>query len=153
MRGRLRDCGLLVCVPLLAVWVGCGEKGALVSGNVTFKGQPVPEGKVYIVPDSGAGNQGAAGYANIKNGVYDTAAEGGRPATPGAVVLKVEGYDPNPPPNAGPDVTTTRLFAGYEKKAEISGGKTVQDIEVPAEAAKGLKSLPESGVGSGKINP
>lgn len=152
MRGRLRDIAVLACLPLLTVVLGCGDKGTHVSGKVTFNGQPVPQGKVYILPDSAAGNSGASGFADIKNGTYDTAAEGGHPATPGASVLKVDGYDPNPPPNAGPEVTTTRLFTGYEKKVEIGSGTTVQDIDVPAEAAKLPKSLPEGAAG-GKVTP
>jgi hypothetical protein len=115
---------------------GCGsETGGRVSGKVTFNGQPVPAGKVYIRPDTSKGNSGPTGYADIKDGAYDTSAPGGKGAVAGAVIIAVEGLDPNPPANAGPDVTTTVLFPNYELPAEIDAGGTVKDIDVPPEAA------------------
>jgi hypothetical protein len=116
--------------------VGCGgETGGRVTGKVTFNGKPVPAGKVYIRPDSAKGNSGPTGYANIKDGAYDTSAEGGRGAVTGPVIFVVEGLDPNPPPNAGPDVTTTVLFPNYELPAELQESNSVKDIDVPPEAA------------------
>ena len=118
--------------------IGCGgDKGGRVSGRVTFKGQPVPAGKVYITPDSSKGNSGQPGFADIKDGNYDTAAAGSQSAPMGAVVFTVEGIDPNPPPGAEPDVNTTVLFSGYEQKVDLPASASVQDIDVPAEAADG----------------
>ncbi len=132
-----RPVGLYLAL-LCGLAVGCGgSTGGRVSGKVTFNGQPVPAGKVYISPDSSKGNTGPTGFADIKDGKYDTSAAGGQNATPGAVVIKVEGIDPNPPPGAEPDVTATVLFTGYEVQAELADSATVKDIEVPAEAAKG----------------
>jgi hypothetical protein len=124
---------------VIAVAIGCGsgDSGGRVSGKVTFKGQPVPAGKVFIKPDGAKGNSGQAGYANITNGTYDTSAAGGQGAVAGAVIIEVEGIDPNPPPGADPDVTTTLLFSGYTKAVELPAGASVQDIDVPAEAANG----------------
>lgn len=131
---------------LAAMTIGCGgsENGLQVSGKVTFKGNPVPAGMVYIMPDSAKGNSGQSGYAVINNGAYDTAAEGGRGAAAGAVVIAVEGIDPNPPANAEPDVTTTVLFPRYEMKAELAKSPSEQNIDVPAEAANGPPQKPES---------
>jgi hypothetical protein len=126
----------IAVVLLSGLAIGCGsDKGGRVSGKVTFKGQPVPAGKVYIKPDSSKGNSGQTGFASITNGTYDTAAAGGQGGPSGAVIISVEGIDPNPPPGAGPDVTTTLLFPSYDIKAELSAGASVQDIDVPAEAA------------------
>jgi hypothetical protein len=128
----------MILVLLGGLVVGCGsDKAGRVTGKVTFKGQPVPAGKVYITPDASKGNSGQAGFASIKNGTYDTSAEGGQGAVSGAVIIAVEGIDPNPPPGAGPDVTTTVLFSGYTKPVELQHGASVQDIDVPAEAANG----------------
>lgn len=117
--------------------IGCGGGGAggRVSGKVTFKGQPVPSGKVYIEPDSSKGNQGQTGYADIKDGHYDTSAAGGQGAVSGPVIIAVEGIDPKPPPGADSDVSATVLFPRYEKKVDLPAGASVQDIDVPAEAA------------------
>jgi hypothetical protein len=123
----------------LALASGCGNSvsGTRVTGKVTFKGQPVPAGKVYIKADPSKGNTGHTGYATISNGAYDTGAPGGQAGPTGAVILEVEGIDPTPPPGAEPDVSSTLLFSGYTKTAEVSGTTSVQDIDVPAEAANG----------------
>jgi len=63
MRGALRSgmCSLgWIGFALLAAWIGCGgpPKGQ-VSGKVTFRGQPVTEGKVTFLP-LGAGQPAEA---------------------------------------------------------------------------------------------
>jgi len=127
---------VLVGVGSLSVAIGCGgSSGNRVSGKVNYKGQPVPAGKVYIAPDTAKGNSGQTGYADIKDGAYDTSLPGGQGAVKGAVVFSVEGFDPTPPPGAGPDVTSTQLFTNYQKPVELPAGASVQDIDVPAEAA------------------
>jgi hypothetical protein len=118
--------------------VGCGgDGGNRVSGKVTFKGEPVPAGTIYFKPDGAKGNSGQAGFAAISNGTYDTSAAGGQSAPMGAVIVEVEGIDPNPPQGVDADVTTTLLFSGFTKQIELPAGSSVQDIDVPAEAAQG----------------
>lgn len=135
---------MAVLLGLLPLAVGCGgSSGNRVSGKVTFKGQPVPAGKVYIAPDTAKGNSGQTGYADIKDGAYDTSSPGGQGAVSGAVVITVEGFDPTPPPGADPDVSMTTLFSGYKVQAELSGSDAVQDIDVPAEAANAPAAQPE----------
>ena len=136
----LSRAGVVVAVSLgyvlLPLLVGCGgSSGNRVSGKVTFKGQPVPAGKVYIAPDTAKGNSGQTGYADIKDGAYDTSATGGQGAVKGAVMFSVDGFDPTPPAGAGPDVTSTQLFTNYQKSVDLPAGSSVQDIDVPAEAA------------------
>jgi hypothetical protein len=128
-------CAALVLLGSLLL--GCGNsKLSHVSGKVTFQGQPVPAGKVYILPDGAKGNTGAAGFADIKDGAYDTRLPGGQAAPPGAVIFAVEGINPVPPPNASPDVTTTVLFPRYEVPGELTPSANTKDIEVPATAAQ-----------------
>jgi hypothetical protein len=111
---------------LLACCVGCGsDSGHRVSGKVMFKGQPVPGGKIYFMPDGAKGNQGATGFADIKDGMYDTGATG-RGAPAGAVIIAVEGIDPS-----------TVLFARYELAAELPSASSTKDIDVPESAEKG----------------
>jgi hypothetical protein len=146
VRSRVISLLAPVAFALLAsLATGCGGDGSShVSGKVTFKGQPVPAGKVYITPDGSKGNKGQAGFADIKDGIYDTSKPGGRGAAPGPVTFAVEGFDPNPPAGAAPDVTTTLLFARYEMKAELPESNFVQDIDVPESAANPPASQPES---------
>jgi hypothetical protein len=134
----------VVGLGLLPFAAGCGgSSGNRVSGKVTFKGQPVPAGKVYIAPDTAKGNSGQTGYADIKDGAYDTSSAGGQGAVSGAVVITVEGFDPTPPPGADPDVTSSVLFAHYQKSVELPAGASVQDIDVPADAPKVAAPQPE----------
>ncbi len=134
---------VLALVISLPFALGCGgSSGNRVSGKVTFKGQPVPAGKIYIAPDVAKGNSGQTGHADIKDGAYDTSSSGGQGAVSGAVVITVEGFDPNPPPGAEPDVSSTVLFSGYKKPVELPSGASVQDIDVPADAVNAPVAQP-----------
>jgi len=117
---------LLCCVAL-----GCsGGSGSRVSGEGTFNGQPVPVGKIYFTPDSSKGNSGAPGFADIKDGKYDTAATGGQGTAGGPTVVKIEGSD-----------GTKALFADYTTTAELSKGATSKDFDVPASQAAKLPKV------------
>jgi hypothetical protein len=76
------------------------------------------------------------GWADIKDGKFDTAAAGGGGVVAGPVLIGVEGMDPTPPPGASEDVSMTVLFPRYEVAAELPEGSSTKDIDVPAEAAK-----------------
>lgn len=132
---------LLVCLSMLVCLVGCGSKtGNRVSGMITFQGKPVPAGKIYFMPDSSKGNKGATGYADIRDGKYDTSTEGGQGAPSGAVVIAIEGTDPSAAPtgkDVSGDVTAKLLFARYEVPVDMPDSVSTKDIEVPATAAKG----------------
>lgn len=64
-----------------------------ISGPVTWKGQPVPAGFVVFNPNVAEGNVGAQGMAPIVKGRYDTRAKGGRPVTPGSLLVSIHGFD------------------------------------------------------------
>ena len=131
---------LLCLLPL-----GCGGDGThRVSGKVTFQGKPVPAGKIYFIPDGSKGNKGPTGYADIKDGQYDTSAKGGAGAVAGPVIIAIEGLDPNAPPDkpkkgeeSSEEATVKVLFPRYELSFEMPKESTTKDIEVPGEAAKG----------------
>jgi hypothetical protein len=136
MRRQLSRAAALVVLACAAL--GCGGDGSTrVSGKVTFKGAAVPAGKVYFIPKGGTG---ATGYADIKNGTYDTGSAGGRGAPSGPVTIAVEGFDPTSKDakEKSEDVTAKVLFARHEVAFDVpAGGATTKDIDVPAEAAKG----------------
>lgn len=118
---------------------GCGGDGAnRISGKVSFNGKPLPAGKIYFTPDGSKGNTGAAGFADIKDGVYDTGT--GRGSVKGAVVVAIEGFDPGQSGakekgDTSGETTVKSLFARYEIKLDVTGTMT-KDFEVPAEAGK-----------------
>ena len=110
-----------------ALGCGSGDGGATrVSGKVTFKGAPVGLGRVYFDADQKANPGGQSGYADIKDGRYDTAA-GGKPPSAGPVTVRVEGL--NPPGASG---LHSLLFRQHEFTAELPAGSSERDIDVPA---------------------
>jgi len=113
--------------------MGCGGKGTRVSGTVTFGGKPVPLGKIYFNPDQSKNNSGEPGYADIKDGRFDTGAKGGQPAPAGAVVVRIQGFEEIPPVG---DVTTKPLFFPYETAVDLPKGGSTQTFDVPATATK-----------------
>jgi hypothetical protein len=139
-RGRLAAAGRFLPALLVLAALGCGGSGYRVTGKVTFKGQPVPGGKIYFIPDGTKGNAGPTGYAVIKDGSYDTGAAGGAGVAGGAMVVMIEGLDPSAPPDkadkAG-DVSARALFPTYETTADLPKSNTTKDFDVPAEATKG----------------
>ena len=141
---------LLLPVVLCVLCAGCdGAKTYRVSGKVTFQGKPVPAGKIYFIPDGSKGNTGPTGWADIKNGEYDTSATGGSNASPGPVIIAIEGLDPSAPPDkkdkkdVSEDVTVKVLFPRYETPYEVPKEKSTKDIEVPGDAAKGPSGPPK----------
>lgn len=127
---------------LCCVGVGCGGGDTVrVSGAVTFKGAPLPAGKIYILPDGAKGNTGPAGYADIKDGRYDTATRGSRGAVSGAVIFKIDGYDPAAEKKKDPEsgeLVGTPFFLGYQIPVDLPKGSSTKDLDIPASATKTL---------------
>jgi hypothetical protein len=138
---------LLGLLPLLGcLALGCGSKGYRVSGKVTFKGQPIPAGKIYFIPDTKNGNKGATGYADIKDGAYDTSVVGGFGTVGGPMLIKIEGFEPLPADKVdkSKEVTSKALFPTYQTTADLPKGDSTKDFDVPAEAPK--PAQPKGGV-------
>jgi hypothetical protein len=128
-------------VAFSCLLLGCGgETTYHLSGKVTFKGQPIPSGKIYFIPDTTKGNKGPTGYADIKDGNYDTAAKGGSGCVGGAMIIKIEGIDPAGKPDKvdkSEETTGKPLFPPYQTTVEIPKQKGTKDFDVPADAGKG----------------
>jgi hypothetical protein len=154
----LRTAGpALLCFAAL----GCGgDKLNRVSGKVNFNGQPVPSGMIYFMPDSSKGHTGPTGFANIKNGEYDTSSDGGRGVPSGPVIVSIEGFDTNAPPDkpktkeekeaASEESTIKVLFPRWETNWDVPASSSTKDFDVPAEASKGPK---KAGPPAGQVNP
>src|SRR4051794_14004561 len=115
---------------MLLVLAGCDRapKRVDVSGTVTYRGKPVPAGVILFDPDVTKKHDGPQGFAEIKNGQFDTA-QGGRGVAPGPHVVRVQGMDGVPArelPLGRP------LFPDYETPADIAPGQAPLTIDVPA---------------------
>lgn len=118
---------------LTGLWaLGCSEVQPVryhLSGMVSFQGQPVPRGRIFFVPNTAKGNSGVAGYAEIVDGIYDTADHGeGGPG--GEVTVRIEGYQ------HGSDNKVGRpLFLNYQTDITQPQSTAVMDFAVPTSAA------------------
>jgi hypothetical protein len=84
-------------VAILAV-IGCGDSSGLekrypVSGNVTYKGQPVPKGNVFFVPVDSTKGRSAGGEISEDGSYTLTTAEEGDGALPGEYKVSVISQD------------------------------------------------------------
>jgi len=97
------------------------------SGRITANGAPVPAGTIYIDPKDG----GVQGFANIKNGQYDTR-DGGKGHGGGPAVLRVAAYDgvaANELPLGKP------LFPEINLVVDLAKADATKDIETSKETA------------------
>lgn len=123
----------LLLVPLILLTLGCGSsetKFNHVSGTITYGGQPVPRGTVMFQPDSSKGGSGPAGLALIRDGRYDTAAEGGKGVTGGPFRVRIVGLD-GKPVSMGPDGVP--LFPDYTTTVTLPPTDTTHDFDIPAQ--------------------
>lgn len=127
----------LVAVSLAAC-AACSSRGdgrVDVSGSVTWKGQPVPAGFVVFNPDVTAGNVGPQGMAPIDNGRYDTRSEGGRPVSPGAMRVSIQGFNAGSGGDEG--ARGARLFLPAEVTVTVPPDSAEVNLVVP-ESTKAL---------------
>jgi hypothetical protein len=136
-----------LAIFLCCFTLGCGEqKTYRVSGKVTFKGQPIPEGRIHFIPDGTKGNSGPAGFADIKGGTYDSAS-GGVGTVGGPTTVRIEAWDPAKKidkPDKSPLSTIPPLFPPYQTSADLPKAESTKDFDVPAEAINGP---PKKGLG------
>lgn len=126
-----------VAVLLAFAVAGCGKKGPdvyHVSGTADFAGKPIPAGRVYFNPDLTKGNDGPQGYADIRDGNFDTRNKG-RGTMGGAVVVRIEGFA-----SVGDNASSygKPLFVAHEVREDLPREDCSRIWAVPASAAKGL---------------
>jgi len=127
----------VLLVLLAMILAGCsGERGPArhrVSGTVTFAGQSVPFGEVLFTPDSGKGNSGPQGIADIKDGKYDTAGSRAPGIGGGPMIVRVTALS-----NA-----SGKLLCEYEFPLELPAADSTHNIDIPASAGKKQAAGPE----------
>jgi hypothetical protein len=125
----LTRCGYPLALGVVLL-LGCkrtADEPYEVSGTVSHQGAPVPMGTVFFDPDSELGGSGSQGFAIIRDGKFNTAAEG-EGVHGGAYILRVQGFDgksANEAPYGQP------LFPEYQMKTEFPQENTTLDIDVP----------------------
>lgn len=126
--GQLARLGpFALLVSFLAVGCGGAGSGSHIAGRATFKNQPIPAGRIYFDADTAKQNTGPQGFADIKDGQYDTK-KGGRGIAGGPTIVRIQGTD-----GAG-----KRLFLEYKLQVDLPPGTATKDFDVPAAAAKNL---------------
>jgi hypothetical protein len=130
--------GIAVAVALSILGCRPAAKGAArhaVSGRITFGGDPVPVGTIAFEPDASAGNNGPAGYGDIKDGKYVTQGRFG--AVGGPHIVRIEGFDPPDPANI--DAAPRPLFREYTTKIDLPRARSTQDFDVPKKPSPAKK--------------
>lgn len=124
-----------VAAGVLCVQGGCGGGSAdgpsryELSGSVTYDGKPVPFGQIIFAPDSAAGNSGPQGFAEIRDGNYETADGKGTVGGPHVVQITGFGSDPSTGTEENP---VPSLFSDYQTKADLPKEDSTMDFQVPA---------------------
>jgi hypothetical protein len=131
MRAKLTYASFL----LLALGCSTSDSGPYhLAGKVSFNGQPLLAGRVVFLPDTRKGNSGQGGFAEVKDGVYNTR-KNGSPTPGGALIVRIDGFDGKTAPGT---LVGQPLFLNYETRIDASRADSTQDFEVPASAAKRL---------------
>jgi len=120
---------VLVLASLL--FSGCGGGDDVeryhVSGKVTFRNQPIPAGTIIFEPDASKGNSGPQGFAEIKNGEFNTQLTG-KGTVGGPHRITVEGTDGIAKDEG--NAAGSPLFPPYTTTIDLPKETTQQDIEV-----------------------
>jgi len=121
-------------LPAFILLAGCKGKQRLfnVKGTVKYGEDPLPAGVIYFDPEAGK-NSGPQGYAIIKDGQFDTAAEGGKGVTGGPYLIRIEGFDGKP----GKELPLGKpIFTDFKKSLDLPKADSDQEIEVPLRKKK-----------------
>src|SRR5687767_6774304 len=126
---------------LLIVLLGCTTKPPVsqLSGKVTFKGEPVPAGNINFTPDVGKGNLGPTLGFQINNGIYDTAKQDPPGITPGAYLIRIDGFDGKKIPMYGQG---KQIFNPIQDELVVPEGTSTKDFEIPDSAGQNVKIQP-----------
>jgi hypothetical protein len=120
---------------MAGVICGCGSDETRqydVAGTVTVAGKSVPVGTILFTPDRSKDNHGPSGFAQIREGKYDTARDG-KATVGGPHVVRISAYTGVPVadrPSGKP------LVADYSTEVDLPPARVVRDFEIPAAAGK-----------------
>jgi hypothetical protein len=138
-----RHCQIKIAIVALfsASLLGCGgQKAYHLSGSVTFKGNPIPEGYIVFEPDGREGNSGSSGYSKILDGKYNTRNSDGMPVVGGPHVIRIVAHSARVQTGTleggGGEVDLPPLlFPPYSFNQDLPTTNSKVDFDVPAAAA------------------
>ncbi len=120
---------VLCAVAALLTAAGCGGNDGPprydLNGTVTYDGNPVPAGEVFLQPDASQGNTGPGSLALIKDGRYKT--ERGQGIVGGPHVVRILGFDGVA---AGDSTAGSSLFPQYEAIVDFPQEATTHDFTI-----------------------
>ncbi|UUO04943.1 hypothetical protein M4951_16305 [Blastopirellula sp. J2-11] len=106
-----------------------------ISGNVTFAGQPVPQGTIFLMPDPQKGNTGPGSTGIIRNGEFRIPAQRG--VVGGAYVVSITGFAaPTGMSSEEDPMIGDPLFAEFQTFTDLAAERSTQSFEVPASQKK-----------------
>lgn len=112
---------------------GCdsSERVYRISGSITYKGQPVPDGHIIFEPDNAKGNRGAPGRSKIINGKYDTNSENGQGVVGGPHLITIMGLDGKSHGATKSEIGLPMiLFPKYSTSEDLPMENSVKDFEI-----------------------
>lgn len=135
----------MLCLVWAATFAGCGSgdgpERVVVSGKVSYQGQPVSDGEIRFVPTEGT--TGPTSGGKITDGAYKVDLKGGVVVGANRVEIKayrtMEGAQPLPPgagPAEGEIPKEQYLPEKFNSRSELKltiespGGPTTQDYEL-----------------------
>jgi hypothetical protein len=121
--------------------IGCSSKPeqSLLSGKVTFKGQPVPAGWISFTPDVAAGALGQIRVLQIKDGAYDSAKESEPGLNPGPYLIEIAGFDGKRIPLYGQG---KQIFNPVKSEHVVPEGVSTKDFVIPDSAGENVRIQP-----------
>ncbi|MBA2114515.1 hypothetical protein [Bremerella alba] len=123
---------ILLAILTVTATLGCsgpvteGPDRFPLSGTVTYKGAPLPAGKIYFEPDGRKDNSGPMVTAEIKDGKYETPV--GKGTVGGAHRVRIDGYDAKNVTEHNPlgDV----LFSNHLIEVDLPKDKATEDFTI-----------------------
>lgn len=133
----LRDRCFCISLMLICISLGCSSEPPVsqLSGNVTFKGAPVPAGYISFTPDIDKGTEGRIRVFQIKDGEYNSATDRNSGIAPGNYLVRIAGFDGVVIPRYGQG---KQIFNPIDETYVVTKGETEIDWVIPDEAGNNV---------------
>ncbi len=111
---------------------GCGDRMPRypLSGAVTFGGQPVPFGRLILIPDESQGAKARRSVVIFKDGHYETPPD--QYVLGGKYTVEIDGFSRSNESGDNDDVDDPRLFPVWSASVDLPPTGGSHDFDVPA---------------------